>query len=810
MWTRIGLLFWALLGLAQGGWGQTTLRGQVRDSLGTPLVGANVVLSGPNGAALKAIATDTAGRFVLAGLPAGRLGLRVSYTGYQTLVQTLTLTPGQTRELALVLRTEVRLLGKVEVRERRERRGEVSTLELNPLTLRNIPTGFGDFNQMLSLVGLGIVNNNELSTAYAVRGGSFEENLVYVNGMEIYRPFLVRAGQQEGLSFVNPDLVQGIEFSAGGWQPKYGDKLASVLNITYKTPRQFAASLNAGLLGGTGHLEGASKNGRVSYLLGARYKNGRYLFNTLETRGQYFPRFLDWQGLVNIQLGKRQVGLGRPKTNLSLFTSLAQNRYEVVPEGRQTDFGTFQQALRLFVAFEGREQLSYDTWQTALNLTHHFSEKYQSNWIFSGVGTREREYQNVEGAYRLCDVNTNLASPDFNRCLVTRGIGSLFNYSRNSLQANIFSGETRHEYQASEQSRWAWGLRYVQEGINDQLDEYSFIDSADFVQITTQLATQLDLRSHRLMGYLQHTLYWGKSQTLTYGLRANYWSLNGQTLLAPRVQYAVRPTAWARDISFNLAAGWYQQPPFYRELRGFDGQLNRNLKAQEALHLIGGLDWNFSQWGRPFKFIGEVYYKHLWNVIPYDMDNLRLRYYANNNATGYLTGADFRVSGEFIPGTESWFSLSLLSARERVLGDERGFIRRPTDQRVTFSAFFEDFVPKNPTWRVNLRLQYGSGLPFGPPGAANLRSAFRGPAYRRVDIGFSKIINFAPDEPAAAHQTRRPLALRSLWLGLDVLNLLGVDNTISYLWIRDFSDTVYAVPNGLSQRFLNFRVIGRW
>jgi hypothetical protein len=762
------------------------------DSLGQAVASVSVALVGTQ----RGTTTDAAGRYSLA-VPVGTVWLRFRHVQHHEEVRALTVRAGEVVPLDLVLRPATQVLEAVEIREAQERRGEASTLNLSPLALRQVPTPFGDFNQALATIGLGISTNSELSTAYSVRGGSFDENLVYVNGIEIYRPFLVRAGEQEGLSFVNPDLVQGVEFSSGGWQPKYGDKLSSVLNIQYKTPEKFAASASAGLLGGTGHIEGASQGQRFTYLAGVRYKSARYLLNTLETRGQYLPRFFDGQVFFNFALGKKTVLANTPRTNLAVLLSVASNRYEVRPQDRQTDFGTFSQAFRLSVGFDGGEQLSYTTGQVGLNLSHHWTEKLKSNLIVSGLRTQEREYQNVEGAYRLCDVNTNLGSPDFNRCVLVRGAGSLYEYGRNALDANLWSAESRNEYRASAASRWEFGLRYAREAISDRLSQYGFVDSADYVTVTSRVEADLALASARFMGYAQHTRYLGPTQTLTYGLRFHHWNVNGQWLVAPRVQYAIRPR-WRRDVSFNLAAGLYQQPPFYRELRNFASQLNRSLRAQESVHLIAGLDWNFKQWGRPFKFISEVYAKSLWNVVPYDMDNLRLRYYATNSARAYVAGADFRLSGEFIKGTESWFALSVLSARERVAGDERGYIRRPTDQRLTFTTYFEDHLPNNPSVRVNLRVLYGSGLPFGPAGFPSLRAAFRGPAYRRVDIGFSKIFNFKKSE-----------GLQSLWLGLEILNLFGIDNTISYLWIRDFAGTQYAIPNGLSQRFFNLRVVAR-
>ncbi len=759
--------------------------GRVKNSTGKAVPLVNIALQGKN----IGTATDSAGYYQL-NVPEGANTLIFTHISYQAVSRKIKLVKGENMTIDLILSLKTETLQAVEVRDEQDKvRVQVSTIELNPNALRNIPSPFGDFNQAISTIGLGVSSNSELSSAYNVRGGNFEENLVYVNNIEIYRPFLVRAGQQEGLSFINPEMVKGVEFSSGGWQPKYGDKLSSVLNITYKKPKELHASMSAGLLGGTANIEGSSKNQKISYLIGVRHKSGRYLFNTLPTKGQYFPNFTDVQGFFNFELNK--------KTDLSVLVSYGRNRYLIVPQTRRTDFGTFNQTLRLTVDFAGQESLNYDTWQVGANLTHHFSEKLTSHLIVSGLQTFEREFINTEGAYRLCDVNTDLSSPDFNTCLFVRGVGSIYNYGRNFLDAQIFSAENRNEFRPNNKRKIEFGVRLSNENINDRINQYNFVDSSDFVKITEKLNTDITLNSSRISGYAQQTHFIGERQTLTYGFRLNYWTVNKQLIFSPRIQYAIKPK-WKKDILFNAALGLYQQPPFYRELRNFDGQLNKDLKAQRSVHAIIGMDWNFKKWTRPFKFISELYYKYLTHVIPYDMDNVRLRYYANNEAVAYAVGADFRVSGEFIKGTESWFNLGILSTKEDVQGDERGFIRRPTDQRVTLTIFFEDHIPNNPSIRVNMRMMYGSGLPFGVPDRPEYRSVFNGGEYRRVDIGFSKIINLKDKK-----------YLESVWLGLDILNLFGADNKISYLWIPDFLGNQYAVPNSLSQRFFNLKVVLR-
>ena len=409
----------------------------------------------------------------------------------------------------------------------------------------------------------------------------------------------------------------------------------------------------------------------------------------------------------------------------------------------------------------------------------------------------EREYFDVEGGYLLCDVNNNPGTANFNECVSVRGIGTNYDYGRNKLEATIYNFENRNAYRLNQRNIIEFGVGYNRQEIDDELDEYSFIDSSDFVTITRVLNSQLELNTNIATAYLQHTFYLNDLHTITYGARLNYRDVNKQLLFSPRMQYSIQPR-WQRDVLFKAAVGVYQQPPFYRELRDFDGNLNKDLKAQTSIHFIAGMDYNFKLWGRNFKFLTEAYYKRLSNVVAYDLDNVKIRYYANNRTEAFATGMDFRVSGEFIPGTESWFSLGLLNTREDLEDDNNGNVRRPSDQRINLAIFFQDHLPNDPTVRVNLSVLFGSGLPFGPPNDIDDRTIFIGRAYRRVDIGFSKSI------------VLNKKTLKSLWLGLDVLNLLGTDNTISYTWVEDFAGVEYGVPNNLSQRFFNAKIHARF
>ncbi|MBL6448830.1 carboxypeptidase-like regulatory domain-containing protein [Fulvivirga sp. 29W222] len=781
---KFKLIFSLFVLLTPGLLAQTgEVNGIVKDGEGKPLMGVNIQKEGSS----SGVFTDKSGGFKI-GIEANEPAILLfTHVGYTPEKRTVTVKEGEVLQLHVILVETTEVLTGVQIEGERDNRDEVSITKIKPKSLESLPTAFGDFNKILSTLP-GVVSNNELSSTYSVRGGSFDENLIYVNDIPVYRPFLISNGQQEGLSFVNSNLVESVEFSAGGWQPKYGDKLSSALNVDYKKPSAFGASLTLGLLGGMAHAEGASKSKKFTYVAGVRHKSAQYLLNTLETQGEYLPKFTDLQAYVSYKLDD--------KTSIGVLTSYARNRYFVQPQSRETEFGTFDRSFRLFVGFAGREILEYDTYQGGLKLTRKLSDRFKSELIASGVYALEREYTDVEGAYRLCDVDKNLGSDTFNECVYVRGIGSNYDYGRNNLEANIINLENRNVYSVDSKNTVEFGLGYSYQNIDDQLNEYTFRDSVDFVIDIESLQADNETSSQQYTGFVQHTSDLTKRVTTTYGVRLNYWTLNNQLLVSPRGQVSYR-TDWVRDVVFKAAVGVYQQPAFYRELRGPDGVLNKDLKAQKSIHFIGGMDYNFKWWGRDFKFISELYYKRLRDVVAYDIDNVKVRYYANNNAKAYATGLDLRVSGEFIEGTESWFSLGLLNAREDVEGDGRGYIRRPTDQRLNVAVFFQDHLPNNPTFRVSLNLFFGSGLPFGPPQNFEKRNVFNGDTYRRLDIGFSKLFYL---------NRQKYDEERLLTLSAEILNVLAVSNAISYTWVTDVSNNQFAVPNTLSARFLNVKL----
>ncbi len=779
-------------------WSQhAVITGNVVNQQNQPVEGVNIKVESTS----AGTSTDFDGKFQML-LPPGQTKITFLHLNYQPQTINLELSPNETKHLQIKLEEQVKTLDQIEILGEHEIRirSQAGMIKIKPQSVKSLPTPFGEFNKILSTLP-GVVGQNEFSSAYMVRGGNFDENLVYVNSIPIYRPFLVRSGQQEGLSFVNPDLVGSVEFSSGGWQPRYGDKLSSSLNITYKKPVGFDASLTAGLLGGTAHVEGSDKTENFRYLIGVRHKQWKYLLNTLETEGEYQPNFTDVQAYFNIDLSGGRKTNKKSHSEIDLLMSYAHNNYDVQPQSRETNIGNiFTEILRLYVGFVGKEVLEYDTYQAGAKFIHRFNENIRNTLIVSGLHTREREYYDIEGGYRLCDVDKRPGSETFDQCLTLRGIGTNYNHGRNRLEANVINVENQLSVGMGSTGILELGVAANQTTIDDYLQEFSFIDSADYVSIEESVISTNKLTYQQLSGFVQNTQHFGP-HIFTYGVRYHYHTLNRQFLLSPRLQYAFQPT-WTRDWVFRFATGLYRQPPFYREFRNMEGDLNTKIQAQSSFHISSGVDHQFQIWNRDFKFIGEAYYKYLYDVIPYDVDNVRIRYFAENMAKAYAWGIDMRISGEFIPGTESWLSAGFLNTKEDLDHDGQGYIRRPTDQRLTVSMLFEDHFPNDPTMRVNLNLQFGTGLPFGPPGNPDYRNALQGDYYSRVDIGFLKMLT--------RQKERNPDKLhKDIWLGVEVLNLLANENTVSYSWIKDFNNRQFGVPNSLSSRFINVKLVVR-
>ena len=796
------------------GYGQT-IKGLITDEKNNILSSVNISVLGKN----IGVISELDGHYSLA-IPANRsLVIGYSFIGYNIeKIRVPMLKKGQTYTLNIKLQSSSTLLDDVIVTDQKSRKKSFSRIKTKHVSV--LPGNNVGIEAILKTLP-GVSSANELSSQYSVRGGNFDENLVYVNGIEVYRPFLVRSGQQEGLSFVNTDMVGSIQFSAGGFEAKYGGKMSSVLDITYKRPRETAASLQLSMLGGSGHIEGTNKKGRLSYLIGARHKSSKYLFNSMDTKADYTPKFSDLQAFINYEL----------KTNwqISFLGNISKNEYTMIPKNRDTDFGTINEALKLRIYFEGQEVDKYETFFGALSTNYQPTNELNLQFTTSAFQTFEQENFDILGEYWLYQLENNLGSDEFGDVAFDRGVGKYINHARNNLSARVINFSHKGNYN-KETIKVDWGFRIQKEEIEDKISEWNLIDSAFFnfphpedsignansnpnqqIVMSELLKTQINLSSYRNSGYMQFSKDIGNI-TINAGTRGSYWTYNEELLISPRVSLAYAP-AWERDVVFRAATGIYYQYPFYKELRTPEGTLNSNIKAQKSTHYVLAADYLFYKWGRPFKWVTEVYYKNLENLIPYKVDNVRIQYLANDLSNGYSTGIDIKVNGEFVPGVESWASLSVMKTAEDIVGDTKtdingniikiGYIPRPTDQRVNFSIFFQDYIPGKPKYKMHLNLIYGTGLPFGPPNGEKYQDILRIPNYRRVDIGFSALIK-APDKKSKFKLLN---TFNSIWISAEVFNLLDINNTVSYLWVADVSGREYAVPNYLTARQLNAKLI---
>ena len=705
---------------------------------------------------------------------------------------------------------------------------------IDPKNIFFIPSPSGNIEDIIK-TQIGVSSNNELTSGYSVRGGNFDENLVYVNDIEVYRPFLARSGQQEGLSFANPDMVSNINFSAGGFEAKYGDKMSSVLDITYKKPLKFAGTVSGSLLGGSLHLQGVSKNRVVAWSLGSRYKSNAYLLKSMDTKGEYRPRFYDVQSFITFTLNE--------KWSIEFLGNVANNQYLVIPANRETTFGTVNNAVKLSIYFDGQELTQYTTMMGGLSTTFKPNSKTKLKLITSAYKANEEEKYTVQGQYYIDQLEADFGKDNFGQVAFNRGVGTFLNNGRNRIDATVLNIEHKGTRIIRSNSELLWGARYQREIIEDKLSEWRTIDSAGYVSpynpneinLIDVVKTKINLETNRIQGYVQYAfskhLRDSSTITTTVGARANYWDYNKQTVVSPRITLSFKPN-WKRDMVFKASWGYYYQPPFYREMRGFDGKLNPTIKAQQSVHYLLSGDYNFRLWRRPFKVILAGYYKEMKDLIPYEIDNTRIRYFAKNNSVGYTTGGDLRINGEFIKGIESWATLGYLKTMENLSDDRKvtyfnaagdsiingytfdtkavdssvvnpGYIPRPTDQRITFGMFFQDYIPKLPSCKMYLNMQFGTGLPFGPPGHERWKQIFRMPPYRRVDIGFAYQI-IKEDKPLPK---KNPFHyVKGMFISVEIFNLLQIDNTVSYTWVTDVTNRQYAVPNYLTRRTLNLKL----
>ena len=693
-----------------------------------------------------------------------------------------------------------------------------SILSIDPQIIRTIKGAQpGIENLLKTLPGVNI--SNELSTQYSVRGGNFDENLVYVNGIEIYRPFLVRSGQQEGLSFVNSNLIKNIKFSAGGFQSKYGDKLSSVLDIEYKNPNGNNLAGNFNLLGGNITLNNISKNAKVSNILGVRYRDNSMLVNSRETITNYNPKFIDIQNFLTANINE--------KFSLNFLSYMSVNNYNYKPQSRQTNFGTLDDPTALIVYYQGQEKDKYQTVFGAAKLNFKASVNTELSLITSAFQTSEKEYFDILAQYRLGEVNNNIGDEDLGDVEFSEGIGSQLNHGRNNLNAIIYNIEHKGNYKKND-NNLEWSLKFTKEDIKDRIVEWEVIDSTGFsidppffeslgdqpytanegpIVPYQNIRKTNNTKTNRIQSYVQ----WSKNSNIgateiysNAGVRLHGWSIDNQKMnfvFSPRFQIGIKPD-WKKDMIFKLSGGVYHQPPFYRELRDYSGEINYGVKAQKSIHLVASNEYSYSLWNRPFKLTSEIYYKDMTNVNAYTVDNVRIRYLANNNAKAYAYGLDLRLNGEFIKGTESWFSFGYLNTKENI--DNQGYIPRPSDQRLKFGILFQDYIPNIPDLKMYLNLVYNTGVPGGAPSYANSYDyQNRLPDYKRVDLGISYVIVNGEKNYKKGWKKN----FSDLSIGLEIFNMFDIQNSITNTWVRDvYSKRQYSIPNYLTPRLLNLTI----
>ena len=768
-----------------------TLKGRVIDENNNPVELASVSCLSQG----KATVTSLKGEYKMILRSADSVVVKFSMLGYRTKTRILRHPKGP-QTLQVVLLSDSKTLGEVNVMGQKIQSGQ--TQELSTRQLKQMPSATGNAVEELIQSQAGVSTHSELSSQYNVRGGSFDENSVYINNIEVFRPFLVRSGQQEGLSVINPDMVDRIGFSTGGFAAKYGDKMSSALDIIYRRPKRFEASLDASLLGASAYVGFSNK--KLAWANGIRYKTNRYLLGSLETNGEYKPNFLDYQTYLNYRPNSRW--------SVDFIGNISDNHYNFTPHDRETRFGTLENVKSFKVYFDGQEKDLFRTYFGSLGITRHLGDSTSVTLMGSAFSTDEQEKYDIQGQYWLTQTETS----------ENLGVGTYFQHARNYLKAHVESIKLMARH-TTKQHDVEGGVTYKMEHIKENSAEYEMRDSAGYsiphtgkdLNMIYSLRARNELNANRLEVYLQDTWRFRSGgdddstqtlYTLNYGLRFAHWNFNRETILSPRVSLSIIP-AFNQNLSFRLATGLYYQSPFFKELRDTTTRnsvtyatLNRKIKSQRSLHLIAGLDYRFSMKQRPFKFTTEIYYKILGNIVPYSVNNVKVTYYGDNVASGHAAGIDMKLFGEFVPGTDSWLSLSFMNTRMKLNGLSTPL---PTDQRYALNLYFTDYFPGTNRWLMNLKLAYADGLPFSAPHRELERNNFRAPAYRRADIGMSyRLLN---------NEDRHSKSIfKNIWIGVDCLNLLGINNVNSYYWITDVTNQQFAVPNYLTGRQVNARV----
>lgn len=741
-------------------------------------------------------------------IPANQdLELAISYMGYATKLYKLHLKPNETKVInfsLVLLKTTLKEIKIIEDNSRIE-----GITRIKPEWAKNVVGPTSGIEGLIKTFE-GVSSNNELSSQYSVRGGNYDENLVYVNDIEIFRPFLIRSGQQEGLSFVNSEMVGDILFSSGGFDAKYGDKLSSVLDIKYKKPQEFAGSASISLLGGSAHLEGLIGS-KMTYQIGYRNKTNKYLLGSLDTEGSYYPVFNDLQAYLTYDIND--------KTEIAFLGNISDNQYQFIPRTRETSFGNIYETLKLKIYFDGQELDRFSSLFGAVMVTHKPTKDLQLKFISSAFSTDEKENYDIQGQYWLYE--TGLGGSDADSSAFDRGIGTYIEHARNRLQANIYNFEHKG-MKFYNNGNLSWGLKYQYEYINDRMNEWKMVDSSGSTipsihdvpgEINLQAPPMLqniyksnnEITSSRFSGYVQRQWNLYKEIGEWYfnaGARTQYWTFNNEFLFSPRVSISLKPD-WDNDWLFRFATGVYSQSPFFREYRDYKGDINYNIRSQKSLHFVLSSDYNFKMLNRPFKFLASAYYKYLWDLIPYSIDNVRIRYSAENNAVGYAQGIDLRLFGEFIEGIDSWVTMSLMQTKEDIKDDNHGYIPRPTDQLFSMNVSFQDYVPTMPYLRVYLNFNFGSGYPYGIPNAERWEQTYRMPSYMRADIAFTFRIK---DEKTQWAKNNFMHHIKKIWFNVEWFNIFGNQNVISYMWVSDYDNKYYGVPNYLTPSQLNAKL----
>jgi hypothetical protein len=799
--------------------------GKVLDENENPLSHVSVTILGKQ----TGISTNDSGIFRLKVAADKAFAIQFTFSGYKIEQRNFLLNENEEEVITVRMERGATVLQEVVITDQRERRN-AGQITINPKYTLNIPTAITGVE---SLIKIFVGSNNELTSQYTVRGGSYDENMIYVNDFEVFRPYLVRNGQQEGLSFINPEMVRNINFYAGGFQAKYGDKMSSVLDIQYKKPRSFGGSAYVGILEQGFHVEGLTAKNKLSYLIGVRNRSNKNLLSRQETQGNYVPSSSDLQALIGYQFNT--------KWQAEFLGNISRTKFTLHPQFSQLTSSVFSPFfaanLGLDIFFDGQEKDQYSTNMLGVSTTYQANKHLKLKWLVSRFENDEEENIDIIGAYLFGERDFDKSKPSFGLIVNPLGAGIFQNYARNKLDITDWNISQKGSLDKG-QHVFQWGIGYDKTTIHDKLNEWQYQDSAGYslpytpniLQLNSVIKSKADLEINKVSGYFQDNILFGDTShsfTFQAGVRYNYNSLNKEFLISPRLGASWKPN-WKHDIVFRAAAGVYDQPPFYRELRKYDGTVNTNVKAQRSVQAVGGFDVNFKGFGeRPFRWTTEAYYKYMTHVDPYDIDNVRIRYFGNNAAKAYAAGIETRLFGELVKDAESWISLGIMRTKENIEGDfyktytldslnqpidsstiEGGWFRRPTDRVLTFGMFFQDYLATNKNFKVYLNMIYGSNLPYNIPNSVKYRNALTIEPYIRIDIGFSALLLDAERSNRRSHSPFRNFD--NIWASLEVFNLIDRSNTISYLLIKDFANNVFTIPNRLTPRLVNFKIVARW